>query len=371
DAPATKSKPAYVELLKEHLDHWPRSHTANQARIWLGGYYERLDKWSDAIDAYKAVPAGDQQAVPAMEAVARCYQRWLGALAADGQPTRDIAAKGAAYFEHLVTGSRASLPERWSQAQRVAATSAAALWLGYGDGEFARAERLLSAALADSSDAPEEWKSAAQTLQIFALAAQGRREEAAQLLNELSGDAPEQMLVLIEGLQRSAEKGLPKVKRELAELQLQAAKRLQARVADLPADDRRKFQRAYVSALEAAGRRDEALAAARELADRFPRDGEIQEEYARLLVDSGDRKALEKAAARWRDIAQKTRQGSDRWLRAMFYQAVAARRLGNRDQAARLVKFTESLVPDLGGAKMKAKFHELVEDRPVKKGRSP
>ncbi|HEV3025545.1 MAG TPA: hypothetical protein VGX76_23900, partial [Pirellulales bacterium] len=108
--------------------------------------------------------------------------------------------------------------------------------------------------------------------------------------------------------------------------------------------------------------------AAKRLADAFPRDGAIQEEYARLLVDSDDRKSLETAAARWRDIAQKTRQGSDRWLRSMYYQALAARRLGNRDQASRLVKFTESLVPELGGAEMKAKFRALLEDRPAKKG---
>jgi tetratricopeptide (TPR) repeat protein len=369
DTPAAtgQSKQEYLELLEEHLDHWPRSHTSSQARIWLGGFYERLGKYAEAIDAYKAVPVGDQQGVLAIEAVARCYQRWLATLAAEEKPTRDVAAKGAAYFERLVTGSRESLPERWSQAQRLAATSAAAIWLEYSDGEFARAEGFLSAALADSSDAPDAWKSAAQTLQIYALAAQGRRDEAAELLNQLSGDAPEQMLVLIEGLQRSAEKGQPKVKQELAELQLRAAKRLQDRVADLPADDRRKFQRAYVNALAAAGRHDEALAAAKGLADKFPRDGEIQEEYARLLVDSNDREALEKAAAKWRDIGQKTRQGSDRWLRSMYYQAVAARRLEKRDQVLRLVKFTESLVPELGGPEMKAKFHELLDDRPAKK----
>jgi TolA-binding protein len=373
DTPAAngRSKPAYVELLEEHLVRWPRSPTTSQARIWLGGFYERQEKWSEAIDAYRAVPVGSQEGILATEGIGRCYQRWLAALAATGRSTRDVADKAGTYFERLVTGGRGNLPERWSQTERIAATSAATIWLEYGEGEFARAERLLSAALSDSSNAPEAWKSSAQTLQIFALAAQGRREEAAKLLSQLSADVPEQMLVLVEGLQRSAEKAPPKVKRELAELQLQASERLQARVADLPAEEQRKFRRAYVVALAAAGRHDEAVAAAKRLAEAFPRDGEIQEEYALLLVNSDDRKSLETAAAKWRDIGQKTRQGSDRWLRSMYYQALAAQRLGNREQASRLVRFTESLVPELGGAEMKGKFRALLENRSANKDRSP
>jgi hypothetical protein len=357
------SKQVYLDLLNEHVDHWPRSATANQARLWLGGFYERDKRWSEAVDAYKAVPVTDRHGTAAVEGVGRCYQRWLASLTAAGQPTRDIASKAAAYFESLIKGTRRGLPERWSQTERTAATSAAALWLQYGDREFARVERLLSAALADSPDASDEWKSTAQALLVFTLAAQGRREEAAKLLDELSGDAPQQMLVLIEGLQRSAEQASPKIKRELAELQLQAARRLQARLPDLPADEQRAFQRAYISALAAAERHDEAVAAAKQLSEAFPRDGEIQEQYARLLVDSDDRGSLEAAVGKWREIAQKTRQGSDRWLRAMYYQALANLKLGHRDQAARMVKFTEGLVPELGGAEMKAKFRELLQNR--------
>ncbi|HWB13801.1 MAG TPA: hypothetical protein VG826_31535 [Pirellulales bacterium] len=366
DVPAAsgESSRGYLELLQEHLDRWPRSPTVGQARVWLGAFYERQEKWSEAIDAYKAVPVDDQQGLSAMDGVSRCYQRWLAALAAAGRPTRDVAGKAGAYFERIVTGNRGSLPERWSETERLAATSAAAVWLEYSDGEFARAERFLSAALADSSNAPEAWTSSAQALQIFAIAAQGRREEAAQLLSQLSADAPEQTLVLIEGLRRSAEKAPPKVKRELAELQLQASKRLQTRLADLSPEEQRRFQRAYVAALAVAERHDEAVAAAKRLADAYPRDGEIQEEYARLLVDSDDPKSLEAAALKWRDIGQKTRQGSDRWLRSMYYQALAAQRLGKPEHAARLVKFTESLVPELGGAEMKARFHELLKGPP-------
>jgi hypothetical protein len=355
------SKKAYLDLLKEHLDHWPRSSTVNQVRVWLGAFYEREQHWSEAIEAYKAISADDRQAATGVEAAARCYEKWLASLTAANEPTGEIVSSAGAYFERLVTGGRTNLPEHWSQTQRIAATSAAAIWLQYADGEFARADRLLSATLADTADAPDEWKSTAQTLRVFALAAQGRHDEAARLLDELSGDAPRQMLVLVEGLQRSAAKAPPNVKRELAKLQLVAARRVQVRASDLPADQQRDFQRAYVQALDAAGKHSEALAAAKQLAEASPRDGELQEQHARLLVDSDDRASLKSAAVKWHEISRKTRQGSDRWLRAMYYQAAAQQRLGHQDQTLRIVKYTEGLVPELGGAEMKAKFQELLK----------
>ena len=362
------SSRAYLDLLTEHLDHWPRSSTANQARLWLGGFYEREARWTEAIEIYKAVLPDDPRAASAVEAVSRCYQRWLAELADSGKPTRAAALKAAAYFEGLVTNARGGLPERWSQTERVAATSAAALWLEYTDGEFARAERLLSAALAGAADASDQWKSTARTLEIFATAAQGHRDQAAQLLDQISGGEPKQMLALIERLARVAEKAPAPVERELAELELRAADLLQSRLKELPADEQRDFQRAYIRALAAVRRHDQAVEAARELAEQFPRDGQIQEQYAGLLIDSTDRANWQAALAKWRDIGQKTSQGSERWLRAMYYQSLALSRLGQADQAARLIKVTEALEPELGGAEMKAKFRAIVSpSRPPRK----
>jgi hypothetical protein len=355
------SSPDYLDLLNEHLSHWSRSPTADQVRVWLGGFFEREKKWSDAIAAYQAVRVDGPQAQAAVEGVARSYERWLADLAAAGEPTSEVAARGASYLEKIVVNSRGGLPERWSQLERLAATGAAGLMLAYSENDFARAERLLSAALADAADAPDDWKATAQTLEVFAVAAQGQREKAAELLNELSGGEPSQVLALIERLAKVAQKAKPPVARELAELQLRAADLLRARLKELPAADQRDFQLAVVRALAAAKRQDEAIEAARKLAESFPRDGQAQEEYAGLLLDSADRAMWQEALARWRDIGQKTRQGSERWLRAMYYQSLALVRLGDKQQAARLIKLTEAISPDLGGTKTKAKFRALLK----------
>jgi tetratricopeptide (TPR) repeat protein len=292
--------------------------------------------------------------------MARSYERWLAHLSAAGEPMADIAARAANDLEKIVTGSRGALPERWSQTERIAATGAAAIWLMYSDNQFSRAERLLSAALADSADAPEPWKATAQTLRVFAVAAHGDREQAAELLGELSGGEPLQVLRLIEGLSKIAEQAPPAVARELAELELRAGQLLDRRLKELPPAEQRDFQRAQVRALAAAGRQQQALEAARKLAEALPRDGQIQEQYAGLLLDSRERADWQRALAKWRDIGQKTRQGSDRWLRAMYSQSLALVRLGQKEQAARLIKLTAAISPDLGGAEMKRKFRELL-----------
>ncbi|HET6879175.1 MAG TPA: hypothetical protein VFI31_03405 [Pirellulales bacterium] len=355
------SSPAYLDLLNEHLSQWPRSPTADQVRLWLGAFYERERRWPEAIAAYQAVRLDHPQATTAVEGVSRSFERWLTELAAAGDPTSDVAARGASYLEKIVINARGGLPERWSQLERIAATGAASILLAYGENEFARAQRLLSAALADAADAPEDWRATAQTLEVFAVAAQGQREKAAELLNELSGGEPRQVLALIERLARVADNARPAVARELAELQLRAAALLEARLKELPAGEQRDFQLAYVRALAAAKRREEAIVAARKLAESFPRDGQIQEEYAGLLLDSTDRAAWQEALAKWRDIGQKTRQGSERWLRAMYSQAAALVRLGEKQQAARLIKLTEAISPDLGGPDLKARFRALLK----------
>jgi len=358
--------PAYLDLLNDHLRRWPDSPTANEARMWLGQFYESEGRWQEAVAAFRG--ASGAKAAAAMEAVSRCYQKRLAALADSGQPTAQLAAEAADDFERVVLGSRNNLPERWSQTERIAATGAASLWLQYTD-QYARAERLLSAALADSSDAPDAWKSSAQTLVILAVAAQGRREEAAKLLSEFSGGADDELLVLFEGLDRAAASAPPAVASELAELQLQAAKLLKPRLNERTAAERQRFERTYIRALAAAKRHGEAIEAAKQLAEAHPRDGEIQEEYARLLVESPDRANWETGLSKWRDIGQKTRQGSERWLRSMYYQALTLEHLGRREQAARLIKLAEALVPDLGGAEMKEQFRRLRQGASTRPGR--
>ncbi len=363
-AQAAKDEPAtadddYLALINEHLQHWPEEASANQARLWLGKLQERRSDWAAAIDAYRGIAVDDPHYAESAAAIARCYQAALAELQAAGKPTADAAEQAGRYFEELLTGGRDRLPERFSPVERLAALAAAELYLQYGEGRYDRAERILAAALEASPDAPDEWRSEVEGLLVFALAGQGRREEAAARLKQLAQGRPQQLLLLVEGLGKIARQSAPAVRRELAELELQAAELLRAQRSDLSADDRKAFDLAYAQALATAQRRDEALKLLAGLAEASPRDGTVQEAYAQLLLDGADKTSWQAALTRWRAIEKKCRTGSDRWLRSMYSQALALERLKQKPQALQLIKLTAAQHPALGGPELKAKFLEL------------
>ncbi len=122
----------------------------------------------------------------------------------------------------------------------------------------------------------------------------------------------------------------------------------------------RTFQRIHAKALVEAGRDEEALAAYRALSAAYPRDGVIQEAYAQLLLGRDDRQSLETALAKWRELEKKSRSGSPRWFRAKYSIVWLHYRLGNKQQAAKIITLLQLLHPELGGPEMKARFVELL-----------
>jgi len=349
----------YRSLLNEHLATWPESASANQARVWLGRLHESEHRWADAIAVYQGVAPDHPQYVETVEATLRCFRRQLAQKAAAGPAVAQDAGEAARYFVRLISGADDKLPERWSQAERLAAIGAAELWLSYTNDHFDQAERLLTASLQDADDAPEAWRSTAAGLLVFAVAGQGRRERARRLLDEMAESTPEQLLLLVEGFGRMAAGSTPAGRRELADLELRAGDLLRARRGGLDEAARKRLDLTLIDALAATGRRDEALSAADKLAHEFPRDGRIQETLAQLLLDGTTESDWRAALDQWHAVEVKCKPGGERWFRSVYSQALAQHRLGKSDQAAKLIRLTQGLHPALGGPKMKAKFLEL------------
>jgi hypothetical protein len=349
----------YQELLIEHLATWPQSASANQVRLWLGRIYERQGNHADALTILRQIPPDAPQFFETVETLARCYHEALTQRQVEGQPTQELAQAAAKYFEDLVVGAQNRLPEKWSPLDRLAAVSSAGLLLEYTTGSFDRAERILSAALTGSSDAPLEWRATAEGLLTFALAGQGRRDEAGKILERISTGPPGELLALVAGLSRLSQSASPEVKRELGILELRAAQLLAGRTKDLTEAQRRGFDLQVAQALAAAGRKDEARRALETLASQSPRDGAIQEEYAQILLASGDAASLKLAESRWRDLLQKSRPGTDRYFRAAFGLASTLEKTGDKRRALQLVSITQAQYPDLGGATLKTRFQQL------------
>ena len=358
---ASEAVQAYRNLLAEHLDKWPASQTANQARLWLARLDEREQKWAEAIALYAAVPSDHPQQAEAAAAMGRCYLAWLAALRGAGEPTAERAAAAAKHFEGLITGGAGALPSLWTEAHRTAALDAARVWLDFTN-NAARAEAILTAALNGASDAPPEWKRQAQSLMACALAAQGRRDDAAKLIEQLAGGDARQLLTLVEGLNRIASAAAAESRRDLASLTLQAAAPLREPAANraLSADERRRVSLLVAQSLTAAGQAQEARQAFSKLAAAYPKDAAVQEQYAETLLAATDAASLHEALERWRTLEQGSRPASERWFRAKLALATVHQRLGNKERALQIIKLTQVLHPDLGGPELKARFLALL-----------
>lgn len=352
---------AYVELLEEHLQHWPDKATADHVRWQLARMRQARLQWDGAIELYKQITPNSERFEKAAQAVYECYRNRLKEARGAGQPVEPIAVEAARWFESLVLSPEGQPPQRWSPLAQQAVLNAAEFWLHDKSQGFVRAEAILVAALRGATDAPQAWQSAAQSLRVCALAGQGRLPEATAILDQVSGGSTDRLLGVLESLGRLGEEADPAVRSQLANLQLQTVKLLQRQGNLLTAEQLPAVQRLWAGALRDAGQTVDALAAYEQLAEKRPDDGAVQEELATMLAQADDRRSAERALALWRTIEKRSPEATPRWYRAKYSIALLHCRLGNSEQAIKVITLVQLLHPDLGGPKLKADFLALLK----------
>ncbi len=309
----TQAETKFADILAEHLRFWPDASTADPVRHQLGLLHERAGRQREAIEVYQRISTGFSAYPEVLESIGRCITALAAKTPADAPR---LASDAAAWFDNLVRGSDGQLPQRWSPSARAAAVEAARFYLETPE-DASRAEPLLRAALADPEGAPSQWRSRAQALLIAALAVAGKREEALALTNA----------------------------------QLDAAD---------PAG-RAALERTQAELLAKTAGRAEALAAFETLVENHPRDAAVRRRYAELLAEGSDRACLEKSLVQWRVLAEGLKPDTPEWFGAKYQTAEMHYRLGNREQAARVVTVLRITRPELGGPEMKARFLELLQ----------
>lgn len=352
---------AYVDLLREHLQLWPNDVTANNVRWQLARVLESQSRWNEAIALYQQITPDFERFDEVLQALQPCYQSRLDEAGGAGESIEPIAVEAARWFESLVFGANDRPPQRWSPRAQQAVLTAAEFWLHDKARGFERAETILEAALRGATNAPDTWRSAAQSLRVCALAGQGRLPEAAAILAQISGGSKDRLLAVLEGLARLAEDATPTVRTELANLQRQTIQLLAQQPDLLTAEQLATLQRLSARALRDAGRTSDALAAYEQIAQKHPDDGTVQEELAALLTLANDRRSLERALTLWRTIENRSPPATPRWFRAKYSIALLHYRLGNPEQARKMITLVQLLHPELGGTKMKAQFLALLK----------
>jgi tetratricopeptide (TPR) repeat protein len=315
--------------------------------------------WPAAIALLKQVrrDAPDYKAV--LQAIEGCYRSWAAEGRPAGRSRAELMREAAGWFQQVAAAQSDLEDKKLGPVEQFAVLAAARGLLDESLADYQGARELLSAALAASPSAPADWTTAARTLLVLAQAGCGDIRQASNTLGGLDGAQGEQLLATIEGLSRLTARAAPTLRKQLAEVQLQALDKLLASGTQLRRQERLRTERLRAQALADAGRTDEALRAFRALLAADADDLQLQQAMAETLLSRGDADSLRQSLALWRTVEKKSAPSSSRWFAAQYAIATINQRLGDPQQAIRLISFLESLYPQMGGPEMKAKFAEL------------
>jgi hypothetical protein len=344
----------YERLLREHVAAWPDGPTSSQARTWLGRLAVHRGDWHDAVETLRHVKPADPHFAEAVETIGRAYEAWFDDLHQRGGNVGRLPDEALEWFEH-VTPPRGGKP---NAATRAAVLASARIWLKEVPTGALPAERMLREALDYDSDAPEDWKAAARTLLVLALAAQGKRAEADAVLKQIPRATAPDALASLRMLWDVRRRANADARLNLAGVELAAEDDLLNRRKELDAATLRTVARERAVTLAILGRQKEALAQLQTLARAFPRDGQTQEELARLL-SSGDEPDLQAALTKWSEVAVHSRPGTPRWFRAHYGLARTQLELGQVAAARATIARVASKDPQFGGDGMKRQFNQL------------
>ena len=353
---------AYLAMLAEQIATWPESESAPQARLWLGKWHAGKREWSAAIKAYAGITRESVHFPAAVVAIAPCWQEQLRSLAAAGKRTDEEAERAAAWFEAAIVGTENRLPEKWTDTDRTSALEMARILLDYRPDKYRQAESILQTALDNGGDAPPAWRTEVHSQLVLAIAGQaGRRDDALNMLSQIGQAAPEQLLDLLAGLSAIVNRSRQEVRPQIAGIQLQAADMLWPRRAQLTKSAVLALARIRAEALAATGKRSEALVLFAGLAKENPDSAALQEGYAELLL-AGDAASIKLSLDQWRRILSRSKPRSELWFKAKYSVALAQFKLGEKKDAAAVLRYTLEVPPGLAGTAWQDKYEALLRE---------
>ena len=351
----------YIRLLREHLESWPHTASADSVRWSLGNIYQRQRDWTSAVNVYRDISLSHAQKDRAIGATGKCWAQKLRHLQKSGVRITEELKIALKYFEQFFRRNDGKLPERWSPTAQAAVLEAVRLHVQFTTQGLVTAQSYLEAALRDTSHTSAQWPSAAEVLLIEALARQDRMEEAGRRLALLTKPSAN-LMSLLKSLGQLDKPSRSLVQRQqAARLQLMTVSYLQQVWDELSGADQVFAQRSRAEALAVIGDRQQALQELERLVRENPRHAEIQQSYAQLLLENDDQRSRELALAKWREIARHSRPKTESWYHAKYSLALAHYRLGNARRAAEILGLIQAVPPGFEGAQCKHDFLELLK----------
>ena len=295
----------YVELLTEHVDHWPTSEKAPPLLLRAAQILEQQKRPVDALDLLKRIPNGSRIAPDAVNAAVRCFEQ-----------QKDIQHSDVAdWFERRIAPDGP-----WSNADVRSALESADYRLRSGNTDAAKnAEGLLRRLLEKCNDLPPTEKAKALSSLVTSLTLQNRQSEAAKILDDLTGD----------------------------------------NFASLPPSVQRNLQLTKASVLAVIDKAQDAINILVDFLKKQPNDLEFRETLAEILSRQEQPEALAQSLKLWEGIERSSPKNSEPWWNARESTLNILLKQGRKDEAVREYAVLRLLQPQLGGAARKTRFEAM------------
>lgn len=374
----------YAGALKSHIERYPDHETVGEAYWMLGRHEEGRRQNSQAITYYRQIPAGHKRALQGQLAVARCYEKVFARHdeleSSAEEPQKSAYRKSRLEWEQAADSELGEFVESYPAEpkplkfeQADVALKLARIHLTRTKPEYQRADRLLERILVSgtqrqseqtplSEKEQAEWErilKTARQLRIVSLAGQGLSRRAEKLVEELRNSSTRDVLSVMDGLMQVAGAADSGTRRTLGELQLKTALELNRRRDELEEAEKTRLDHCRAQAYLATDQPDEAFGIYQQMLAAAPQDAALRERVAGLLAETDDRKSLEKAKELWRSLQANAKPGSTSWLERRYQVARCSWKLGQREEARKLVGVTRLLYPKLGNEELKSKYENL------------
>ncbi|MBC7819226.1 MAG: hypothetical protein IAG10_20250, partial [Planctomycetaceae bacterium] len=239
-SPTEELRAEFLDTLRRLRERHPDQPESAEAAWLLGQMHERQQQFLEAIELFASILVTHSRYDEASAGIARCHERYVSRLRAEGKPTADaesVAIKqlipvAEAIVARIPTSERPDVgvratsnnlaPLRPAQAELL--VRFARLLLERQPADYKSADQWLAAALAQTKE--RDWLKAAGQLRVVSLAGQRRIDEAEKLIGALEESGPDELLALLDGLTAVAARCDMGTQRLVAELQLRTSQAL-------------------------------------------------------------------------------------------------------------------------------------------------
>lgn len=342
----------YELMLKQLIDGWPESTSANQARIWLAAVRRSRRNWPSAIGLLLDVNASSPLFGKAVEQLRVIMPAFLQQQDVSNESKVNVKSALVVRLAPLLDATGDSLPDNWAQTRAQVVLQLAELkWL-YGTdvpGDLsAGLQQIVTNMPGTSSETLQ-----AQAIQYVDSGTYIRlSSDSAQRLRQLS--------LIYRGL-------LPR--KSDADLQQKAlrfrtaVKQYAGEIGQLPEADQKKWKVATIDALAWTGETLPAVLLATEFAGQYSKDSTVQIRLAELLTlhAESDNEFLARALGQWRKVGSMSRKNSDSWFHAKYQVAKLMADQGQNEEALKRLNFIKAIPPGWRNAPNARQFDELYQ----------